>query len=79
VALAPPAQVDGSCNTWPLPSLCSHPAQVDGFMATSAPGVYAVGDVAAFPLKMAGNKMVRPCWARQGCGGGWRGLARLPR
>ena len=29
--------------------------QVDGHMRTSAPDVYAVGDVAAFPLKRYGN------------------------
>lgn len=30
---------------------CTHP-QVDGFFKTSAENVYAVGDVATFPLKL---------------------------
>jgi monodehydroascorbate reductase (NADH) len=33
--------------------------KVDGRMATSVPGVYAVGDVAAFPLKVAGGGHTR--------------------
>jgi len=33
--------------------------KVDGQMKTSDPDVYAIGDVATFPLKMAGGKFVR--------------------
>lgn len=32
---------------------------VDSTLKTSADGVYAVGDIASFPLKMYGNRMVR--------------------
>jgi thioredoxin reductase len=33
--------------------------QVDGYMQTSNPDIYAIGDLAAFPLKMGGDKLVR--------------------
>jgi hypothetical protein len=33
--------------------------QVDGFFKTSVPGVYAVGGVAAFPLKIQGGDPTR--------------------
>lgn len=33
--------------------------KVDGNMRTSVPGVYAVGDVAAFPLLREGGRLVR--------------------
>lgn len=32
-----------------------HGIKVDGFFQTSAPGVYAVGDIATFPLKLYGD------------------------
>uniref|UniRef100_A0A7S3QQJ3 monodehydroascorbate reductase (NADH) n=1 Tax=Dunaliella tertiolecta TaxID=3047 RepID=A0A7S3QQJ3_DUNTE len=33
--------------------------KVDGFMRTSNPDIYAIGDLATFPLKMANGKLVR--------------------
>lgn len=32
---------------------------MDGYFKTSEPDVYAVGDVAAFPLKMKGGELTR--------------------
>jgi monodehydroascorbate reductase (NADH) len=36
-----------------------HNSQVNEYLQTSAPDVYAVGDVAAFPLAREGGKLVR--------------------
>lgn len=33
--------------------------KVNGMLETSAPGVYAIGDIATFPVKMYGDRMVR--------------------
>lgn len=38
---------------------CTCATQVNGFFQTSNPDVYAVGDVAAFPLLREGGKLVR--------------------
>jgi thioredoxin reductase len=40
-------------------------AQVDGQLRTSNPDVYAIGDVAAFPLKKYGitTRQVGPSWS----------------
>ena len=46
-------------HTVPRSSARHTVVQVDGFMRTSAPDVYAVGDCAAFPLTMAGGAITR--------------------